>query len=89
MFVGDGDGSASASATAVIIDRIEGVGRKAHGLVRWGRGLLLLDSERGALAWLDPVAREVTELWRVRFCLARAAPMLAMNSPTAPTACAT
>jgi hypothetical protein len=50
------------------VSRIRNVGRKAHGLVAWGkRGeLILLDSDNAMLVSLDPATSDEVELWQVR-----------------------
>jgi hypothetical protein len=45
--------------------RLPNVGVKAHGLVHWGSGMLVLDSNGGALSMVDPTAGAVTQLWHV------------------------
>lgn len=45
--------------------RFTGVGDKAHGTVLWRGSLVLLDSEAGALAALDPAEAEVVTIWKV------------------------
>jgi hypothetical protein len=35
-----------------VVARLQGIGKKAHGLVKWHGGYLLLDSESGALTLL-------------------------------------
>jgi hypothetical protein len=49
------------------VSRIRNIGRKAHGLVAWGkRGeLILLDSDNGMLVSLDPEIGDEVELWQV------------------------
>lgn len=48
------------------VQRLLHVGRKAHGLVAWGRELILLDSEAAVLVSLDPATQAVYDLWHVR-----------------------
>lgn len=49
------------------VSRISSVGTKAHGLVAWGRrGLLMLDSEYGALVSVDVATGNVYDIWVVR-----------------------
>ncbi|KAL4859265.1 hypothetical protein ACK3TF_001013 [Chlorella vulgaris] len=45
--------------------RLPNVGVKAHGLVHWGSGMLVLDSNGGALSLVDPTAGSVTQLWHL------------------------
>jgi outer membrane protein assembly factor BamB len=47
------------------VSRITGVGLKAHGLVAWGRELLLLDSDSGALVTLNPDTGDMLDVWVV------------------------
>jgi hypothetical protein len=47
------------------VSRISGVGFKAHGLVAWGKDLILLDSDNGALVSLDTESGEVYDLYQV------------------------
>ncbi len=54
--------------------KINGVGEKAHGLVEWKEGFLVLDSDRCCLVWVEglrdgepsDVKAKVTVLWQVR-----------------------
>lgn len=45
--------------------RIESVGAKAHGVVAWGRDLLMLDSDNGALVTVDVETGDVYDLYMV------------------------
>jgi hypothetical protein len=47
------------------VSRIESVGAKAHGLVAWGRDLLMLDSDNGALVTVDVETGDVYDLYMV------------------------
>eukprot|EP00775_Hariotina_reticulata_P013388 gene13388-13515_t len=47
------------------VSRLQHVGRKAHGLVSWGRELILLDSDRAVLVSLAPDTSDAYELWGV------------------------
>lgn len=53
------------------VSRIRNIGRKAHGLVAWGkRGeLIALDSDNGLLVSLDPDTGDEVELWQVTICV--------------------
>lgn len=47
------------------VRRITAVGAKAHGLLSWGRELIMLDSDTGALVSLDPHTGDVFDLYMV------------------------
>jgi hypothetical protein len=51
---------------AEIIGRVQGVGKKAHGLVKWHGAYILLDSDNGALSTvrLGAGGAKVTRLWK-------------------------
>jgi hypothetical protein len=53
-------------ATGLEVERLRGVGTKAHSIVRWGALLLLLDSDGAALTSLDPRTHAREVLWKVR-----------------------
>jgi hypothetical protein len=48
------------------VQRIPGIGDKAHGAVLWSSFLLTLDSDGGALAQVDTSKGSVQKLWQVR-----------------------
>jgi hypothetical protein len=47
------------------VSRIASVGTKAHGLVSWGKDILMLDSDNGALVSLDVASGDVYDLYMV------------------------
>lgn len=47
------------------VSRITSVGTKAHGLVSWGKDILMLDSDNGALVSLDVASGDVYDLYMV------------------------
>lgn len=47
------------------VSRINSIGAKAHGLVSWGKDILMLDSDNGALVLLDVASGDVYDLYMV------------------------
>jgi hypothetical protein len=62
--------------------RLKHIGWKAHGLVSWGKELILLDSDRAVLVSLDPDTNDAYELWGVSTKLT-----LFVRMPCLPGAC--
>ena len=52
-------------ASGRVVQRLEGVGTKAHCLVAWHTFFLVLDSEGGALLQVDPANGTITILYQV------------------------
>ena len=48
-----------------IVQRMTGIGLKAHGLVHWQDRLLTLDSAHASLMLLHPQGKTVQRLWQV------------------------